>query len=149
MNAYRLRTEFKYFIDNIAYEVANFLNSKSVFSEPKTQISQEFHDFLVEKYSFDDKHFNICPQFVTHACIRKYFNHHAQQGINSLTLFALKFSKPKEKNIKKRVREHRLKRPIYLQIRLKRVDNLHNDSFDSLRNYAQALRSRAVQPETI
>lgn len=146
MNAYRIRVEFKYFIDNIAYEVANFLNSKSVFSEPKTQISKGFHDFLVEQYSLDDRHFKICPQFVTNACIRKYFNHHTQQGINSLTLFALKFSKPKEIKIKKRVREHRLRRPIYLQIRLKRIDNLHNDSFDSLRNYAQALRARAAQP---
>jgi len=49
MNAILLRTEFKYFVENIAYTVAEFLNSKSLWSEPKIQISEEFKDFLIKQ----------------------------------------------------------------------------------------------------
>lgn len=131
--------EYKMFIENIAYRISEFLNSRGVSAAtPEIQINQDFKTYMSNNLNLNHKNYKLVPtKFLKKFKLCKYFRHKKNEGIVVLTSIEFKFVPEKVSKINKRIRTLETKSPLLLKVRLKKITlpRMSNDSIESFDNW--------------
>ncbi len=136
--------QYKIFIENIAYRISEFLNSRGVCAaKPDIQINQDFKTYLSNNLNLNHKYYKSVPaRFIKNFKLGKYFRHNNNEGVVVLTSIEFKFVPEKVSKINKRKKILETKSPLFLKVRLKKISNsrMSNDSIESFDNWERNRR---------
>jgi len=131
----------KIYIDKIASAIVCFLRSRAQTKKTfSIDIDEGFKNYLVQNYNINHRNYLNAEGLAGRHRLRRYFRHHTEEYIVTITSFEIKLSRQTVKTIQKRVRTLSVKSPLRISMRLTkfrvaRVDNNHNESLDSLLEY--------------